>query len=159
MRLKVNNTYCLGGCVLILALLCLISIGSPMYFEKQKARRESAVKERLMTIRAAEEKYRARHGVYAASFKELARCGLLADSLADVPGVKGQRFSLTATTLPGKSGNAIPVMECGATYKQYLDGLDKASVDELTQEANANGRFPGLKIGDTETPNDNVGNW
>lgn len=50
-------------------------------------------------------------------------------------------------------------MECGATYKQYLDGLDKASVDELTQEANANGRFPGLKIGDTETPNDNVGNW
>lgn len=47
MRLKVNNTYCLGGCVLILALLCLISIGSPMYFEKQKARRESAVKERL----------------------------------------------------------------------------------------------------------------
>lgn len=108
MRLKVNNTYCLGGCVLILVLLCLISIGSPMYFEKQKARRESAVKERLMTIRAAEEKYRARHGVYAASFKELARCGLLADSLADVPGVEGQRFSLTATTLPGKAGMPYP---------------------------------------------------
>lgn len=159
MRLKVNNTYCLAGCVFIMALLCLVSIGSPMYFEKQKTRRESAVKERLMAIRAAEERYRARHGVYAATFKELARGGLLADSLADVPGVKGQRFSLTATTIPGKSGKAIPVMECGATYKQYLDGLDKTSVDELTEEANANGRFPGLKIGDTETPNDNVGNW
>ena len=56
MRLKVNNTYCLGGCVLILALLCLISIGSPMYFEKQKARRESAVIGRQITFRAAEEK-------------------------------------------------------------------------------------------------------
>ncbi len=159
MRLKVNNTYCLGGCVLLLALLCLMSIGSPILFEKQKTKRENAVKERLMTIRAAEEKYRAKHGTYAASFKELARCGLLADSLGDIPCVKGQRFSLTATTLPGKSGKAIPVMECGATYKQYLDGLDKSSISELTDEANTNGRFPGLKIGDTETPNDNVGNW
>lgn len=159
MRLKVNNTYCLGGCVFVLVLLCLLSIGSPILFEKQKTRREDAVKERLMTIRAAEEKYRARHGVYASSFKELERCGLLADSLGNVPCVEGQRFSLTATTLPGKSGKAIPVMECGATYKQYLDGLNKSSINELTEEANTNGRFPGLKIGDTETPNDNVGNW
>lgn len=159
MRLKVNKTYSLGGCVFLLALLCLMSIGSPMHFEKQQAKRESAVKERLMTIRTAEEKYRAKHGVYASSFKELARCGLLADSLAYIPCTEGQRFSLTATTLPGKSGKAIPVMECGATYKQYLDGLDKTIVGELTEEANANGRFPGLKIGDTETPNDNVGNW
>ncbi len=159
MRLKVNKTCCLGGCVFLLALLCLLSIGSPIHFEKQKARREKAVKERLMVIRAAEEKYRARHGVYAASFKELARCGLLADSLGSIPCVEGQRFTLTATTLPGKGGKAIPVMECGATYKQYLDGLDQSTIGELTEEANANGRFPGLKIGDTETPNDNVGNW
>ncbi len=159
MRLKVNKTCCLAGCVFLLVLLCLMSIGSPIYFEKQKTKRENAVKERLMTIRTAEEKYRAKHGVYASSFKELARSGLLADSLCDIPGVEGQRFSLTATTLPGKSGKAIPVMECGATYKQYLDGLDKSIVEELTAEANANGRFPGLKIGDIETPNDNVGNW
>lgn len=136
-----------------------MSIGSPMVFERQRAKRENAVKQRLMTIRSAEEKYRTRHGVYASNFKQLTKCGLLADSLAYIPYTSGKRFSLTATMLPGKNDEGIPVMECGATYNQYLDGLDKTSINELTEEANANGTFPGLKIGDTEAPNDNAGNW
>lgn len=50
-------------------------------------------------------------------------------------------------------------MECGAEYKTYLQGLDKGMTDNLTEEAEAEGRYPGLKIGDLTTPNDNDGNW
>lgn len=50
-------------------------------------------------------------------------------------------------------------MECSAAYDDYLKGLDKNSIDNLTQAANESGRFPGLKFGDTTQPNDNAGNW
>lgn len=159
MKLRFNTTTLLGGCVLLLALLCILSIGAPIHFSHERNMREKAVKVRLMTIRTAEERYRARNGVYAGSFKELAQAGLLPDSLSYIPYTDGLRFSLTATTLPGKSGRKIPVMECAATYSQYLSGLDKTSIADLTEQANANGQFPGLKIGDTENPNDNTGNW
>lgn len=46
-----------------------------------------------------------------------------------------------------------------AAYDDYLKGLDKNSIDNLTQAANESGRFPGLKFGDTTQPNDNAGNW
>ncbi len=159
MKLRFNTTTHLGGCVLLLALLCILSIGAPIHFSHERNMREKAVKARLMTIRTAEERYRARNGVYAGSFKKLAQSGFLADSLSYIPYTDGIRFSLTATTLPGKSGRKIPVMECAATYSQYLSGLDKTSIADLTEQANANGQFPGLKIGDTENPNDNTGNW
>ena len=50
-------------------------------------------------------------------------------------------------------------MECYAGYDDYLSGLDAGSIANLTEEANNAGRYPGLKIGDITTPNDNAGNW
>ena len=58
-----------------------------------------------------------------------------------------------------KSGKQIPLMECAAEYTSYLNGLDQRSVDALVQEAIAAGRYPGLKIGDVTTTNNNAGNW
>lgn len=159
MKSKLNHTYILCGCVLMLALLCILSIGSPIRFDNQRSKREKAVKVRLMSIRSAEEKYRTLHGVYATTFRDLVESGLLSDSAAYIPYSGGMCFTLTATTLPGKGGGKIPVMECGATYSQYLQGLDKTSIADITEEANVNGRFPGLKIGDINAPNDNAGNW
>ncbi len=59
----------------------------------------------------------------------------------------------------GKSGRQVPVMQCGATYDQYLKGLDGNAVANLTEKANMSGRFPGLMIGDITQPNENAGNW
>lgn len=50
-------------------------------------------------------------------------------------------------------------MECGATYDDYLQGLDPQEIERLTREANDNGKFAGLKIGDLTTPDNNAGNW
>lgn len=156
---KIKNSYLLLACVLVLALLCVLSIYSPMRFDSQRAKREKAVKTALLKIRTAEEKYRISHDTYTGSFDELVKAGLLADSLRYIPYTDKKQFNLHVSSLEGKSGNQIPLMECSAEYKQYLDGLDKTSVSNLVDEANAAGRFAGLKIGDLEEPNNNAGNW
>lgn len=159
MRIKTDNTVLLALCVLVLAVLCIVSVSSPMRFDSERAERERAVKARLVKIRSAEERYRLSHGAYAASFDQLVRSGLLADSLRYIPYAGGRQFGLRTSTTAGRGGERIPLMECGATYAQYLDGLDKASVENLMEEAGAAGRFPGLKIGDLEMPGNNAGNW
>ena len=50
-------------------------------------------------------------------------------------------------------------MECGAGYETFLDGLDEGSIQQKIEEANYAGRYPGLKIGDLTTDNNNAGNW
>lgn len=50
-------------------------------------------------------------------------------------------------------------MECRAKYVDFLDGLDRNSVANVIEDANSSGGFPGLKIGDINTPNNNAGNW
>ena len=130
-------------CVAALTAVCAMSISTPVNFEKERTERETAVKMRLVTIRAA----------------QLTEGGFLADSLQYVPFAGAQRFSLSATVLTTKSGRKVPLMECGAEYKTYLQGLDPGLTDGLTQQAEAEGRYPGLKIGDLTTPNDNDGNW
>lgn len=159
MNIQHKNTYGLLACVIALTVLCLLSVSSPMRFEHQQQQREKAVKERLVKIRTAEEKYRIRHGVYTADFSTLVKSGLIADSLQYIPYSDGKRFTIDVTTTIAKSGRQIPLMECSAAYDDYLKGLDKNSVDNLTQAANESGRFPGLKFGDTTQPNDNAGNW
>lgn len=76
-----------------------------------------------------------------------------------MPYSEGQEFELSASVHTGKSGAAVPVMECGAPYDAYLQGLDENSIRELTEEANGRGEYPGMKFGDITTPNDNAGNW
>lgn len=159
MKIKLNNSLLLLGSVILLALLCFLSIDSPMRFDRQRAEREGEVKERLVKIRLAEEKYRMKNGRYAGSFDTLVKSGLLADSLRYIPYTDKKQFALHASSMVGKSGQQVPLMECGALYVQYLQGLDKNSVNNIVEEANATGRFPGLKIGDLETPNNNAGNW
>ncbi len=159
MRHKINNNYILGACLVVLIALCILSIRQPMRFQQEQERREQVVKERLLLIKKAEEKYKARHGVYAGDFKTLVKGKYLADSLQYIPFSGGKKFSLTATTIVGKSGKQIPLMECGATYEDYLDGLNENNIQEVTEQANGTGLFPGLKIGDITIDNDNAGNW
>lgn len=159
MKVNFKNNYLLVLCVVVLVILCGVSIHAPMRFEKEQARREVAVKQRLMKIRTAEEHYRLRHGAYTGDFKTLIASGLLADSLQYVPYSDGRRFNLTATTIIGKSGRQTPLMECSADYDVYLKGLDKNSIANLVEAANEAGRYPGLKVGDISEPNGNRGNW
>ena len=50
-------------------------------------------------------------------------------------------------------------MECSAEYGTYLDGLNTREIANLRDRAEKTSRFPGLKIGDLYTANNNAGNW
>lgn len=153
-----KTNYLLTGCVLLLVVLCFLSVNAPLRFDHERQVRETEVKTRLVAIRQAEERYCQRHGTYTGDFNALVKGGLLADSLRYIPNTR-KPFSLRASGIMGKTGRQIPVMECGARYDEYLQGLDADEVSDLTDEAMGAGRFPGLKIGDLETPNNNAGNW
>jgi hypothetical protein len=108
---KINNNAILGACVIIMMLLCALSISQPLIFEKQMANREAEVKEKLMLIRSAEERYRAKHGVYTGDFAVLVKAKYLKVEDTLIPYSDGRKFSLAATTIIHKSGKQIPLME------------------------------------------------
>lgn len=144
----------------VLAGLCWISVSAPMRFDKERVRREAVVKQRLMGIRAAAERFRQRSGAYTGSLQTLVDSAGLADSLQYIPFATGKkRFHMQASSVVSRAGRSMPVMECYATYDEYLDGLDRDAIMSLTSATGAAGRFAGLKIGDLATPNDNSGNW
>jgi len=157
--MKIKHNYLLTVCVAVLALLCVLSVSSPVRFRREQQRREQEVKRCLVAIRRAEALYRQAHGSYTADFGALIAEKMLADSLQYIPYSGGKRFRLGVAEQTGKSGRRIPLMECSALYADYLRGLDAAQVANLAEEAGAEGRFAGLKIGDLTTPNDHAGNW
>jgi len=157
--MRVKKNHILAVLAFALAAACALSIYTPVRFGKELAKREQAVKERLVKIRFAEEKYRKAHGAYTDDFNTLVKDGYLADSLQYIPFTDGKKFQITVSTQISKSGKHIPLMECYAGYDDYLSGLDAGSIANLTEEANNAGRYPGLKIGDITIPNDNAGNW
>lgn len=149
----------LAAVVAVLLVLCVMSVWSPIRFDRERTAREADVKRRLLLVRAAAERYRHDHGAYTGRLQCLVDSGYLADSLQYIPHSGGHRFALEASVAATRSGRMVPVMECSATYADYLHGLDAGSIAELDQAAAAAGRFPGLKIGDLAAPGDNSGNW
>lgn len=154
---KINALLMVVVCVLLV--LCVASVYSPIRFDKLRNERESLVKQRLTLVRKAAEAYRADHGAYTGRLQALADSGYIADSLLYIPYSDGRRFHLEASAVTTRSGRTVPVMECSATYDEYLRGLDADAVRRLAADAGNAGRFPGLKIGDLSAPNDNNGNW
>lgn len=82
-----------------------------------------------------------------------------ADSLEYIPYGEGEKFELEKTIHVGRSGVTQNVMECRASYYSYLKGMNEREIYNLTDAAEKSGRYPGLKIGDLLTPNNNAGNW
>ena len=157
--IKIKLNYILSAIVAALLVLCVASVYTPMSFDNQKTKREKAVKERLVTIRKAEEAYKPKYGIYTADFNKLVGSKLIDDSIQYVPFSQKAKFELTTTVHTGKSGATTSLMECGTTYNIYLNGVDEKKIAEITEEANTRGEYPGLKFGDITTPNDNAGNW
>ncbi len=157
--MRIRHNYILALCAVALAVACVWSVSRPLRFNQEREERETAVKQRLLTIRSAEERYCAQKGEYAADFATLIAAGLLPDSLQFVPYSDGEPFDLSTSARITKSGKVVPLMQCGAQYHQYLKGLDDNSVGNLTDAADAAGRYPGLKVGDLTEDNGNAGNW
>lgn len=81
------------------------------------------------------------------------------DSLQYIPYSNNEIFELEKTIYVGRSGVTQNVMECRASYASYLYGMNAREIYNLTDAAEKQSRYPGLKIGDLLTPNNNAGNW
>ena len=157
--MKIKNNYILAFCAALLAVLCVLSVSTPLTFQREKQQRETEVKCYLRAIRTAEARYLQTHGNYTDRFGTLAKEGLLPDSVQYIPYSGGKRFHLAVSVQITKGCNRVPLMECSATYEDYLRGLDASQIANITEAANNESRFAGLKIGDLTTPNNNAGNW
>lgn len=80
------------------------------------------------------------------------------DSLEFIPFSGGEKVTMDAVIRP-ICGVNIPLFEACVPYRSLLRGLDQGMVNDLIEEKLDRGLYPGLKVGDIEQPNNNVGNW
>jgi len=69
------------------------------------------------------------------------------------------KFDLKSTMFLTKSNVEVPLFEASVPYDVYLNGLNKQEIINLNEKAKTLKKFPGLKVGDISSPNNNSGNW
>lgn len=87
----------------------------------------------------------------------LKRPGFQIDSIRKIP-YTGQDFEMKAV-VKKVSGVDVPLFEACAPFDVLLSGLNRQLVVNLNAERNDTGRYPGLKVGSVDQPNNNAGNW
>lgn len=85
--------------------------------------------------------------------------GFNADSLRYVPFGNGAEFEMEVGCDTTKSGTFMHLFEARTLFEKYYDGLDKQEVFNLIEEREQLGRYPGMKVGDAVSGNNNAGNW
>lgn len=82
------------------------------------------------------------------------------DQLAIIPYSNNQKFELKVDNgYTNNSGIRIPLFEATAHYKTYLFDLNRQEMINAIDVQEQLSRYPGLKVGSVEEPNNNAGNW
>ncbi|HCT93648.1 MAG: hypothetical protein A2X19_06405 [Bacteroidetes bacterium GWE2_39_28] len=88
----------------------------------------------------------------------LKRAGFNVDSLAFIPFSGGEKMLMKAI-IAKVSGVDVPLFEASAPYDLLLKGLERQLVVNLNSDRDIAGRYPGMKVGSIDAPNNNAGNW
>jgi hypothetical protein len=82
------------------------------------------------------------------------------DSLVVVPYSGGKQFELEVNNdYKNSSDIHIPLFEARVPFDVYLGDLNHQLLVNLKDEAKTLDKYPGLKVGSVESPNNNAGNW
>ena len=82
------------------------------------------------------------------------------DAIVEIPFSKGQRFELEVNNdYKTSQGIRVPLFEARAPFESYLGDLNKQELVNLIDRENKLEHYPGLKVGDVFSPNNNAGNW
>lgn len=79
-----------------------------------------------------------------------------------IPGTDDQaQYIMESGVITTESKVVIPVVECRAPYKMFLDTVQyrQAIINLIDDEVNNYNRYPGVKFGSMETGNNEAGNW
>jgi hypothetical protein len=86
--------------------------------------------------------------------------GFNPDSMRYIPFSEGMMFEMAARNdTDANTGAPLNLFEVKAPYESFLRGLDNQEIINLRELAEKTNRYPGLKVGDIETPNNGAGNW
>lgn len=78
--------------------------------------------------------------------------------LKTIPFSNGKPIVMNAVTKM-VSGVEVPLFEACMPFSDLLMGLNHQLIVNLNAERNDTGRYPGLKVGSVDAPNNNAGNW
>lgn len=84
------------------------------------------------------------------------------EELRYIPGTnKGSQYIMEAGIITTESKVVIPVVECRAPYKMFLDTINyrQEVINLIDDEENNFNRYPGVKFGSMEAGNNEAGNW
>lgn len=88
----------------------------------------------------------------------LKREGFKAEDLKYIPFSDGATIDMKAV-VKQVSGVDVPLFEACMPFSALLKGLNHQLIVNLNAERNDTGRYPGLKVGSVDAPNNNAGNW
>ena len=80
------------------------------------------------------------------------------DHLADIPFSEGAKIGLKSI-VKQVSGVDVPLFEATIPFDDLLKGMDHQLLVNLKCEKDKMNKFPGLKVGSIDAPNNNAGNW
>ena len=172
--------------IVVLGYFLVRSIMQPVTFDKEKTRRETVAAEHLKDIRTLQEGYKSKYRRYAATMDSLLLfyhydtiivikqeaiplsvkdtllnnkpAGYSIDSLRYIP-FSGKDTVIMESVIRPVSGVNIPLFEACMPYKSLLKGLNEQLIINLHHARVETNRYPGMKVGNITTPNNNAGNW
>ncbi len=88
----------------------------------------------------------------------LKRAGFSIDSIGVIPFSGGEKV-IMESVIRQVSGVNVPLFEACMPFNALLKGLDRQLIINLNAEREKLGHYPGLRVGNVESPNNNAGNW
>ena len=88
----------------------------------------------------------------------LKRPDFVMDSIGIIPFSGGRAVDMKAV-IKKVSGVDVPLFEAGMPYEYLLSGMNHQLLVNLWHERTNQSRYPGLKVGSVDNPNNNAGNW
>ena len=170
-------------------LVIIEQISTPIRFDRELTIRKTAVIERISDIRTAERAFRLKYHQFTDNFDVL-EWFILNDSLEldnatskvavidtifsprkltpaqvkelrYIPYGNGQEYYLEAGIITTESKVVIPIVECRAPYKTFIDTetYRQELINLIDDEENNFNRYAGVKFGSMEGGNNEAGNW
>ncbi|MBQ9426044.1 MAG: hypothetical protein IJU36_00240 [Paludibacteraceae bacterium] len=82
------------------------------------------------------------------------------DQIVEIPFSEGKRFEIEVNNdYKTSQGIRVPLFEARAPYESYLSDLNEQELVNLIDREKKLEHYPGLKVGDVYSPNNNAGNW
>lgn len=82
-------------------------------------------------------------------------------NIADIKVIpfSGGKFIQMQALIRPVSGVQVPLFEATIPFNDLLSGLDHQLIVNLNAELSSIGKYPGVKVGSVDAPNNNAGNW